>query len=77
MPKKRPIPKVDPLAYADEGHLVIKPSSDKTISVEMHHCTAFINEKEAMIMLLSLLNASKKLWGSPFVTKFLTHVDVL
>ena len=76
MANKRPIPKVDTKQYAESGHIDIKPAVG-CISVVLHHCTAFMDEKETLSMLLSTLSAAQKAYGPSFMAKFLTHVDVL
>lgn len=75
--KKRPIPKVEPKAYAEQGYITIKPCADMSVSFEMHHCTAFMSEKEVLSTVLSLTNAAKTLWGQPFMAKLLTQIEIL
>ncbi len=58
MPNKRPIPQVDPKSAATPGAITIKPWMDgKSVGVEVHHCTIFLEQKEALAVLLSLSHA--------------------
>lgn len=78
MPNTRPIPKVDPKVYADPGYLTIKPGDDgKSVYLELHHCSVYMSESEALTTLLSLSNAGLRVWGNNFLRKFLTYVEIL
>lgn len=80
MPNKRPIPKVDTKSTATAGAVVIKPWSDgKSVCVEIHHCTIFLEEeeKEALSVILSLMQSCITVWGQQFARKFLTYVEKL
>jgi hypothetical protein len=76
MPNKRPIPKVDDRVYASSGVCVIIPSLDKEeVRVSLHHCTVFLDEKEAFQVAISLIQASSKVWGEQFTNNLLTYVE--
>lgn len=78
MPTRRPIPEVDTKEYAKPGAIEIKASPEQNgVVIELHHCTAFLNEKESLQVCLSLLKACLTMWGNTFVRKFLTHMESL
>lgn len=76
MPNKRPIPKVDTKNYAEQGAIYFKPY-DKNVIIEMHHCSSFLSEAEALESILSFIKAGKEVWGSDFVDDVMAHVEVL
>lgn len=50
-------------AVAEEGYITVKPSEDKTsLVVEVHFCSIFLEKTDTMLLLLSLLNAARKVW---------------
>lgn len=76
MPNKRPIPSVDTKNYAEPGAIYFKPY-DKHVVIEMHHCSSFLSEAEALRAILSFIKAGKEVWGDEFLGKTLAHMENL
>lgn len=76
MPNKRPIPSVDTKNYAEPGALYFKPFPPNVI-IEMHHCSSFLSEAEALKAVLSFIKAGKEVWGADFIDTVLAHVESL
>lgn len=75
-PNRRPIPQVDTKAYAEAGELFFKPWAG-TVAIEMHFCTSFLNQGEALAVSLSLFKACKEEWGDQFTREFLSQLEKL
>lgn len=76
MSNKRPIPKVDTKNYAEQGAIYFKPYPPNVI-IEMHHCSSFLSEAEALRAILSFIKAGKEVWGPDFMDTVLAHVESL
>ncbi len=76
MPNKRPIPKVETKNYAEQGAIYFKPFPPNVI-IEMHHCSSFLSEAEALESILSFIKAGKEVWGADFIDTVLAHVESL
>lgn len=76
MPNKRPIPKVDTRNYAEQGALYFKVFPPNVI-IEMHHCSAFLSEAEALMAILSFYKAGVEVWGKSFGDLVIAHVERL
>ena len=68
MPNNRPIPKVETKHYATSGAIMCQPGRDE-ISIEVHHCTAFLSQIETLQVILSMVQASHTTWGLEFVER--------
>jgi hypothetical protein len=78
MPNNRPVPHVNTKEYASQGEIGIYPvSTEKIVKVEMHYCSVFLNEEEALRVALSLVTASSQVYGRQWVNKFIQHVEKL
>ena len=77
--KKRPPTKVDITPYLEQDVVVIKPKDNEIrMEVGSDRCRTVVMDKDtALIFALSVVKHSKQVWGAPFMTKFLTHVEVL
>ena len=76
MPNKRPIPKVDIQDYVEQGVLYFKPHPPNVV-IEMHYCSAFLSEAEALESILCFIKAGKEVWGEDFMDTVLAHVERL
>ena len=76
MPNKRLIPRVDTRNYAEQGAIYFKPF-EQNVVIEMHHCSSFLSEAEALRAILSFIKAGKEVWGEDFADTVLAHVERL
>lgn len=74
MPNKRLIPSVDTKNYAEPGALYFKPFPPNVI-IEMHHCSSFLSEAEALRAVLSFVKAGKEVWGGLFTNNVVAYIE--
>jgi hypothetical protein len=76
MLNKRLIPKVDDKTYASPGECILIPApGGQEVRLSLHHCTVFLDEKEAFQVAISLIHASSKVWGDQFTKNLLTYME--
>jgi len=62
--------------YASQGDIKFKPVPPQ-VHVEMHFCTAMLDQKEAFEAMVSFYKAAYATWGDHFKEDLLTVIELL
>lgn len=77
--KKRPISKVDLTPYLVDDIVTVKPK-DGLLRVEIgsDRCRTLVtDEQTTLLLVLTLIKQGTLTWGTPFMAKVLTQIEVL
>lgn len=79
MPNRRPIPKVDLTDVLQCDVIAVKPKGNELrIEIGGDRCrTIFLNQEEALSLLLTIMKGAIKLWGVSFMEQFVDHAEYL
>lgn len=69
---KPAIRRASPREYASQGTIHARATTDG-LELEVHFCTAYLNNSEALTVCAQLIHAGGRVWGS----EFLNHLQQL